>query len=177
MFFVLDSADGREIPNINLVNWDTVLLDIVCRTYGCPIVYLGSHEGSSTPRSIEPHPNCLPTLCAVFAGSSQPLLLLQPQVAHSAYDCVSFSPALLSASRSRPLFVIFQLLQLMRDSHDRGLVLGDLSLHDLLLTEGLWLQALPKLQDNLHCPSNYRERKHLNTKTSKSIGKPLFLSL
>jgi hypothetical protein len=60
----------------------------------------------------------------------------------------------------------------MRDSHDRGLVLGDLNLQDLLLTEGLWLQSLTRLQDNLHCPANYcRDKKNLSGKSPKANGK------
>ncbi|KAF4521698.1 hypothetical protein B566_EDAN017185 [Ephemera danica] len=163
----LYSSDGRESPNISLAHWDTILLDIISRTYGCPIVCIGSQQGMPTPRNIEPHANCLPALCAVYRGSSQPLLLLQPSIAYSAHDCVSFSPAVLGSSRSRPLFIIFQLLQLMRDSHDRGLILGDITLHDLLLTEGLWLHAIPRLEDNLHCPTGHREKRNSSSKTQK----------
>jgi hypothetical protein len=62
----------------------------------------------------------------------------------------------------------------MRDSHDRGLALGDITLSDMLLTEGLWLQAIPRLEDNLHCPSTHKEKRNSSSKNQK-LGNNIFL--
>ena len=57
-------------------------------------------------------------------------------------DCVTFSPMLLNSCHAKPLFIIYQLLQVMKDSHDRGLVLGNLQLDDIFVNDNLFIQVL-----------------------------------
>lgn len=52
-----------------------------------------------------------------------------------------YSPAALSTSHGKPLFLIYQLLQLSRDLHDRGLVLGEITLSDILLMDNFTIQV------------------------------------
>ena len=40
----------------------------------------------------------------------------------------------------------------MRNTHDRGLHLGDITLHHLLLDKSLFLTVLPQVKDNLLTP-------------------------
>ncbi|XP_046400829.1 WD repeat-containing protein 81 [Ischnura elegans] len=130
-------------------------------------------------RKHEPHLNILPTICTMDSPHHF-YIIHSPteQCLYSVQDCVNFSPAALgaappppwavpsmvscssysfslstpgSSSIARPLFVIYQLLQLMQDTHDRGLALGDLTLSHLLLADdGLWIRVLPCLLDNVH---------------------------
>lgn len=60
---------------------------------------------------------------------------------HSLLDCVRFSPALLTGGYTKPLFLIYQLLRLMRHLHDYGLALGDITLSDVLISDSLWIQV------------------------------------
>ncbi|XP_067006086.2 WD repeat-containing protein 81 [Anabrus simplex] len=148
------TTEGRSASHISLATCDSVMRDIICRTYSCPIVRLddGSVDAMSTDgkyKNYEVHCNILPTLCAVETENHF-LLIQQPFIAHSLQDCVTFSPAMLGTSHSKPLFIVYQLLQAMRSMHDRGLVLGDITLSDILVTENLWIQILPQLMDNVH---------------------------
>lgn len=52
-----------------------------------------------------------------------------------------YSPAALNMSHGKPLFLIYQLLQLSRDLHDRGLVLGEITLSDILLMDNFTIQV------------------------------------
>jgi len=57
------------------------------------------------------------------------------------FRCVMYSPAALSTSHGKPLFVVYQLLRLSRDLHDRGLALGEISLSDILVAENFTIQV------------------------------------
>lgn len=52
-----------------------------------------------------------------------------------------YSPAALSTSHGKPLFLIYQLLRLSRDLHDLGLVLGEVTLSDILLMDNFTIQV------------------------------------
>lgn len=52
-----------------------------------------------------------------------------------------YSPAALNTSHGKPLFVVYQLLRLSRDLHDRGLALGEITLSDILVTENFTIQV------------------------------------
>jgi WD repeat-containing protein 81 len=52
-----------------------------------------------------------------------------------------YSPAALNTNHGKPLFVVYQLLRLSRDLHDRGLALGEISLSDILVTNNFTIQV------------------------------------
>ncbi|KAJ9590476.1 hypothetical protein L9F63_016507 [Diploptera punctata] len=159
------SAEGKGNPKINLVKYDTVMRDIISRTYGCPIICMNCSTAGETGmadnklKSYEVHSNILPAVCALEMNSYF-LILHQPYIPHTLQDCVTFSPAMLGTSYAKPLFIIYQLLQAMRTMHDRGLVLGDVTLNDILIKENLWVQILPQLEDNIHDKPKTEKRKN-----------------
>ena len=57
------------------------------------------------------------------------------------YRCVMYSPAALNTSYGKPLFIVYQLLRLSRDLHDRGLALGEITLSDMLITDNFTIQV------------------------------------
>lgn len=57
-----------------------------------------------------------------------------------------YSPAALNMTHGKPLFLIYQLLQLYRDLHDRGLVLGEITLNDILILDNFTIQVHVYLQ-------------------------------
>lgn len=148
MVFVLGgnvSSDGKGSLNISLVKYNTVMRDIITRTFGCPLINVNSGGVDASPSEMklkmyDAHCNVLPALCALELNSCF-LIIQQPHICHTLQDCVTFSPAMLGTSHAKPLFVIYQLLQAMRSMHDRGLVLGDVTLSDILVTENLWIQV------------------------------------
>ena len=137
---------GKGSQNISLVKDSLVMQDIITRTYGCPMINMNPSTAVDTNSSdmkmktYEVHCNVLPAICALEMKTCF-LIIQQPHICHTLQDCVTFSPAMLGTSHTKPLFVIYQLLQAMRSMHDRGLVLGDVTLSDILVTENLWVQV------------------------------------
>nr|CAD7393459.1 unnamed protein product [Timema cristinae] len=146
-------CDSKSSPVIGFVSCESMIREIILRTYGCPIIRVDVNTANTLPdgksKRYEPHINILPAVCAIETKRSF-LLIYQPYIAHSLEDCVTFSPALLGSSYMKPLFVIYQLIQAMRTMHDRGMVLGDITLGDILITDNLWIQIIPHLEDNVH---------------------------
>lgn len=52
-----------------------------------------------------------------------------------------YSPAALNTSHGKSLFVVYQLLRLSRDLHDRGLALGEITLSDILVTDNFTIKV------------------------------------
>ncbi|XP_046619150.1 WD repeat-containing protein 81 isoform X1 [Neodiprion virginianus] len=188
-------AEQREQSNITASSNDVaVMKDIITRMYGCPMVQLqDGNVVTVTPGSTrELHCNLLPALLTIETESC--FITIHEQTAkYSLQDSVTYSPAALSSSHSKPLFLIYQLLRLLRDMHDRGLVLGEITLGDILLTDTFTIQVLPKITDNIHlkpqheCGSSasihghrklkchdYNKDISLNYEYSKNSGSPLF---
>ena len=82
------------------------------------------------------------TRVRVVVETEASFLLLQPYADYSLRDLLSYSPALMDACHSRPLFVLYQVLQAMRLTHARALPLGRLSLDTVLLDPDLWVSVL-----------------------------------
>ncbi|XP_034242666.1 WD repeat-containing protein 81 isoform X2 [Thrips palmi] len=148
--------ETNEEPHINLVGFDSALRDVIARTYGCMIINLNSGPeldfSQRTRRNLhklEPHCNILPATVAIETESSF-ILLFHPFIPYTLQDCVSFSPAILGSCHTKPLFILYQLLQAMCTLHDRGLVLGNVTLSDILLSQNLWIQVIPSLEDNIY---------------------------
>lgn len=84
---------------------------------------------------------------------------------------VIYSPAKLSGSEVRPLFVLYQLLEAARDTHDRGLQLGDITLSHLFVDDALYLNLLPCISDSLMKPDPLLSRiKDVNDEGSWLLG-------
>ncbi|KAK7074513.1 hypothetical protein SK128_005347 [Halocaridina rubra] len=136
--------------------FQNVLRDVLWRFYGCKIIPLKeispNHTRLQNSRVPGPHSNILPALCA-FEGEHHFFVVLN-SVHHNVQHCVSFSPAKLSESAARPLFILYQILEAVRDTHDRGLHLGDVTLNHLFVDNALYLSLLPSVPDNLLYPES-----------------------
>ncbi|XP_046142693.1 WD repeat-containing protein 81 isoform X2 [Osmia bicornis bicornis] len=144
--------EQRDQCNITANVSDTsIMQEVLQKMYGCALIQIqnGSVVSISPGVSNQVHCNLLPVLCAIETASA--FLTLHEQTAeYSVRECVMYSPAALSTSHGKPLFLIYQLLQLSRDLHDRGLVLGEITLSDILLMDNFTIQVLPKLSDNIY---------------------------
>lgn len=154
-----ESINKSERNAISLVPYDSVLLEAIQRMYGCPVICAKADKtkppdekkraaDSVTSSRFEPHANLYPAT-AVIETTSYFVVVHGAFVDKSLFDCVSYSPAILDRSHNKPLFVIYQLLQLAKTFHDRGLMLGNIGLHDIFVTDNLWLNVMPQIDANI----------------------------
>lgn len=125
--------------------------------YGCPIIdsKLDKTNDAVDENSVNAqfdlssqNVNHYPLVAAIETISHY-YLLYSPVLESTLMDCVTYSPAILDKSHNKPLFIVYQLLNLMKSIHDKGLLLGDINLNDIYLTENLLLRVIPKLESNL----------------------------
>lgn len=144
-----DAEVSRDIQ-IVLTDYNEVLLEVIARTYGCPVVNLCEPKQSlESSKCFDVHSNILPAICAVETSNAIFLLHI-PFIEHTLNDCVTFSPALLEKCYTKPLFIVYQLLQTLKSLHDRSLTLGDVTLNDIYLNDDLWIQIFPQITSNVH---------------------------
>ena len=65
------------------------------------------------------------------------LYVVHPYVQFSLHDVVTFSPAKLTNSQAKVLFLLFRVLRAMDACHRQGLACGALSLHHIAVDEKL----------------------------------------
>ncbi|XP_076442450.1 WD repeat-containing protein 81-like [Babylonia areolata] len=82
------------------------------------------------------------TRVRVLVETDTNFVLLQPYVEYSLRDVLSYSPAVLDTCYSKPLFIVYQVLQAMATMHGRGLPLGRISLDTVLLDTDMWVSVL-----------------------------------
>lgn len=160
-----ESINKSERNAINLVPYDSVLLEAIQRTYGCPVISAKTDkakqqasdevrndkkrasDGSGSHR-FDAHNNLYP-VTAVIETNSYFFVIYGTFLDNNLFDCVSYSPAILDRSHNKPLFVIYQLFQLAKTFHDRGLILGNIGLNDIFVTDNLWLNVMPQIDANI----------------------------
>ncbi|XP_012220908.1 WD repeat-containing protein 81 [Linepithema humile] len=145
-------VEQKEQSNIGTNVSDVVIMhEVLNRMYGCTLVQVqhGTVLSVCNGTLSETHCNLVPVHFAIETTSA--FIIFYEQTAnYSLRECVMYSPAALSTSHGKPLFVVYQLLRLSRDLHDRGLALGEISLSDILVTDNFTIQVLPKLSDNIY---------------------------
>ncbi|XP_050717169.1 WD repeat-containing protein 81-like isoform X6 [Eriocheir sinensis] len=152
---------------------NNVLREAVHRLYGCTPISL---QEDSDPQPVtrngpeyRPHSSILPAICVLEAKHH--IFVILENICHNMQHCVSFSPAKLSGSEVRPLFVLYQLLEAARDTHDRGLHLGDITLSHLFVDDALYLNLLPCISDSLMKPDPLlSQMKDINEEGSWLLG-------
>lgn len=160
-----DTINRTERNTVNLVAYDAVLLEAIIRAYGCNVLHAKldkmmstggepAHSADKKPtaepaqRGHDTHPNLYP-ITGCIETTSHYVLVYGHYLANSLADCITYSPAILDKSYNKPLFIIYQLLQLIKTLHDRGLFLGNIGLDDVFVTENMWLQVMPQLHLNI----------------------------
>ncbi|KZC07324.1 putative inactive serine/threonine-protein kinase lvsG, partial [Dufourea novaeangliae] len=154
-------VEHKDQCNITANVSDTsIMQEVLQKMYGCSLVQIQNGLVLSVLPGVttEAHCNLLPILFAIETASA--FVTLHEQTAeYSLRECVMYSPAVLSMSHGKSLFLVYQLLQLYRDLHDRGLVLGEITLSDILLMDNFTIQVLPKLSDNVYIKSESQVHK------------------
>lgn len=167
---VKEAINRNDRNTVNLVPYDTVLLEAIIRMYGCNVVHAKLNQTEESTRNtdrkrydetygrFEGHANLYPVSAPLIETNSHFVLIYGGNfLEHTLNDCVTYSPAVLDKSYNKPLFIIYQLLQLVKTLHDRGLLLGSVSLDDIFITDNLWIQIIPQIDLNiLQCaPENF----------------------
>ncbi|KAL5008764.1 hypothetical protein ScPMuIL_014345 [Solemya velum] len=99
-------------------------------------------DGSSIYHNIVP-------IIAVIETESR-FFVVQPYIESKLKTVVSYSPAILSSSYAKALFILYQILQAMKTFHELGLSVGDLNIDSILLDKNLWVYLpIPRLK-SLH---------------------------
>ncbi|XP_019881555.1 WD repeat-containing protein 81 isoform X2 [Aethina tumida] len=165
------SSDGLKETQVMLTSYNEVLKEILIRVYGCSVINAcDCRENVEASNQFDAHLNVLPAVCAVETLNSI-FLLHNPYIEHNLNDCVTFSPAILDKCFTKPLFIVYQLLNLLRSLHDRSLTLGDINLSDIYLNEDMWVYIFPNIQSNIYIqevPKN--EKKKIAVQDCRKFG-------
>lgn len=165
---VKEAINRNERNTVNLVAYDTVLMEAIIRTHGCNVLHVKSdmvnHQMEDSMRNMdkkrfdeiygrfEPHANLYPVLAPLIETNSHFVVIYNNGgdfLENTLADCITYSPAILDKSFNKPLFIIYQLFHLMKTLHDRGLLLGNIDFDDIFITDDLWLQVIPQIDLNI----------------------------
>uniref|UniRef100_A0A803VEM5 WD repeat-containing protein 81 n=1 Tax=Ficedula albicollis TaxID=59894 RepID=A0A803VEM5_FICAL len=111
------------------------------RAYGCPVLQVGRNVPGTSPakesvaKGVPLCPNVLQA--EALLESADMMYIVYPYVQYCLHDVVTFSPAKLTNSHAKILFLLFHVLQAMKACHQAGLACGDFSLRDVAVDEKL----------------------------------------
>ncbi|KAH0540867.1 WD repeat-containing protein 81 isoform X1 [Cotesia glomerata] len=172
--------ESKEQPLLTPSSDDiAVMHEVLSRLYSCPLIHIKDSKVISVTPGVNDsnnlHCNLLPAMFAIETSSA--FMFFHEQIAKfSLQECVMYSPATLSTSYNKPLFLVYQLLHLSRDLHDSGLALGEITLSDILLMDNYIIQVLPKLDDNIYLKPDVQTRALIDEKKNYSTVKKSFSS-
>lgn len=108
-------------------------------------MHLNSFSENSSSRSGEQgdgvHSNLSHLLAALESRNA--FYLIFPYQRFTLFDATVHSPAMFGDSVAKPLFVLYQLLQLLHHCHSKGVSLGELSLKNIFIDTRLWVKIQP----------------------------------
>ncbi|XP_065355420.1 WD repeat-containing protein 81 [Calliphora vicina] len=146
---------GRS-PSGSILPYDVVLKELITRVFKCPVIHCkldrlreDSIDIQAEDEVQECHANIMPALVAIETSSYFAVFFYPPFISTSLYDCITFSPAILTKNYNKSLFLVYQLLQIYKSLHSQGLLLGNVFLQDILLNENLWILLVPSLEANI----------------------------
>ncbi|XP_066219583.1 WD repeat-containing protein 81 [Saccopteryx leptura] len=113
------------------------------RVYGCSFLPVGENtqcpsyarDGPCPPRGTLACPSLL--RAEALLESLEMLYVVHSYVPFTLHDVVTFSPAKLTNSQAKVLFILFRVLRAMDACHGQGLACGSLSLHHIAVDEKL----------------------------------------
>ncbi len=144
-----DSKASNSANSINnAATYDSSLLEVLYRLYNCPIIdvngqidSLTSDEKASSLKNVVHANACLIT--------PSHILVLRPYDRFSVHHMLRFSPAIVENSYLKPLFITYQILVAVNEVHKKGLIVGDISLSDIFMTNEMYVALIPRPLSNL----------------------------
>lgn len=164
------TSENSKETQVTPVSYNDVLREIIVRTYGCSLININnSNLNVENSENFNVHLNILPALCAV--ETSHAIFILHSHcIEHNLSECVTFSPTLLKKSVAKPLFIIYQLLRLLKSLHDCSLTLGEISLQDIHMTEDMWIFVFPQIKSNIYLNESTQLKKENVLKDCGRVG-------
>lgn len=162
---------GKNVDKTSFkrVSYNDVLRDVISRMYNVSIIPVQSGASVDNTYSLndfnsfDAHVN-LCAAVAVLETDSSFVIFHNSFIANNLLDCVTYSPAVLSKSYNKPLFLVYQLLQLTNHLHSCGMFLGNISLSDMYMKPNLWLYIFPHIDASvLDCDKVIRMEEQLKT--------------
>ncbi|XP_075153298.1 WD repeat domain 81 [Haematobia irritans] len=154
-----DGGKGCKLgatPSVSLLPYDAVLKELIYRVFKCPIIHCSLDRLREDSADIkfedftpECHSNIMPALICIETSQYLAVFFYPPGISTTLYDCITFSPAILSKNYNKPMFIVYQLLQLFKTMHEHGLTVGEICLQDILLNENLWALVIPPVESNI----------------------------
>lgn len=126
--------------------WQDTLRGLLARVYNCPVIFLDN--SSVLHHSPQLQNACSLQAIGIFECSSN-FYVLTEHIPHSVHQCLSLSPALLSSTCIKPMFVLFQMLHAVKEMQDRSLFVEGVSWQHFFINEGLSLKVLPAVAASL----------------------------
>ncbi|XP_048586310.1 WD repeat-containing protein 81 isoform X1 [Nematostella vectensis] len=127
-----------------------VIHQIISDVFGVPVISLQKHSTLSNTKpngylrdlhGNETHApsdsNLIPLVCALECRDAY--FLVEPFFAYGLHDIFTFSPAVMSHSTIRLLFIIYQILHALQWYHENNLPFGNLALGNIRISKGLLL--------------------------------------
>lgn len=128
---------------------------LVKQLYNQKIIKIGSSVHSSHGDNEESFQlqdsgpaNLAPILCAL--ESKKAFYFVVPHYRHTLFDLVTHSPCAISDSTNKPLFIFYQLLQVLSKCHDQGISFGEFGLRDIFIDDRLWITMVTPLSALSH---------------------------
>ena len=130
---------------------------------------LGSHgdEDESFQLQDSNPSNVAPMLSAL--ESEKAFYFVIPHYRHTLFDLVTHSPCAISDSTSKPLFIFYQLLQVLSNCHERGVSFGEFGLRDIFIDDRLWITMVTPLSALSHESFEVTEDKSSGEKTNDQV--------
>lgn len=127
---VKETINRNERNTVNLIPYDTVLLEAIIRMYGCNHIkyfcaksdkvnhqtedIMGNTDKKrcdETYGRFEPHANLYPVSAPLIETNSHFVLIYGSNfLENTLNDCVTYSRAIIEKSYNKPLFIIYQLV-------------------------------------------------------------------
>lgn len=85
--------------------------------------------------------SCTPGIIPVYAVKEKgdSLIVIEKYIPHTIHSILAYSPAIISLSVAKPLFLLYQILKVMVVFHSHSARVGDLSIHNVLVDSNLWV--------------------------------------
>ena len=164
-------------------SWEEQLLDLLFNIYGKDLPVIRPEDDgdlhvhlTTEAEALSPPTNLVPASCLILTKNFA--ILVQPFQATSVLDLLKFSPAIISETSAKYLFILYQILEVYKTLCSRGLSFGDkVTLSHFKINEALHVLYEPPLILEEITTSQTEETTNVVSDDSNTADSPSCLSL